>query len=153
MTAARIPTVPVSPTALRLLGARIIDGTGRPPIEDGEVHIVQGVFAYVGPRRTGEIDDAHDALIVDLSGKTILPGFFDAHVHLSMGLETDFTALLSKFPEERSLSTAATMRDTLMAGVTTVRDLGGLTPGFRNLVAGGALLGPRAHLAIDLLGR
>lgn len=148
MTIASVPQVPASATPLRLLGARIIDGTGREPIERGEVLIENGVFSYVGPQRD---EDIAGATTVDLSGKTIMPGFFDVHVHVSMGLETGFQAMAAQFPEERNIGTAATLRDTLMAGVTTIRDLGGLTPGFRNLIARGALVGPRAHMAISVL--
>lgn len=148
MSVARVPQVPTSTTSLRLVGARIIDGTGRDPIEHGEVFIENGVFSYVGPVRDADLDGA---VTVDLAGKTIMPGFFDVHVHVSLGIETGFQAMAAQFAEERNLGTATTLRDTLMAGVTTIRDLGGLTPGFRNLIARGTIVGPRAHLAISVL--
>ena len=148
MTAARIPQVPVNETPLRIVGATIIDGTGSAPLENGEIVIVDGALDYVGPRRD---EETPGATVVDLTGKTIMPGFFDVHVHMGMGIETGFATMAAQFAEERHYSAAETMRDTLMAGVTTIRDLGGLTPGFRNLVTKGKLLGPRAHLAISAI--
>lgn len=148
MTAARIPSVPSNETPLRIVGATIIDGTGADALANGEVFIVDGKIDYVGPRRAETIEGAHE---VDLTGKTIMPGFFDVHVHMGMGLETGMQAMAAQFPEERHFATAKTMHDTLMAGVTTIRDLGGMTPGFRTLVTQGNLVGPRAHLAISVI--
>ena len=148
MTTARIPQVPTNETPLRIVGATIIDGTGKEPLPNGEVVIIDGKIDYVGPRRDTALEGATE---VDLTGKTIMPGFFDVHVHMGMGIETGFATMAAQFAEERHYAAAETMRDTLMAGVTTIRDLGGLTPGFRNLVTKGKLLGPRAHLAISVI--
>ncbi|MBG0741403.1 amidohydrolase family protein [Paeniglutamicibacter antarcticus] len=136
MSLARIPQVPECRTSLRLLGATVIDGTGAAPIPDGEVLIEHGRLSYVGPRRP---DIATDAVDVDVKGKTVLPGFFDVHVHMGISLESDPRRSQAMFQEELVLQQALAMRATLMAGVTTVRDLGGMTPGFRNAVADGTL--------------
>lgn len=148
MSLARIPQVPECRTSLRLLGATVIDGTGAAPIPDGEVLIELGRLSYVGPRRP---DIATDAVDVDVKGKTVLPGFFDVHVHMGISLESDPRRSRAMFQEELVLQQALAMRATLMAGVTTVRDLGGMTPGFRNAVADGTLIGPRAHVAIAVI--
>lgn len=148
MTEARIPQVPHSAASIRLIGARIFDGTGAPPLENGEVHIENSRFAYVGPQRA---DYRGDAVTVDVAGKTVLPGFFDTHVHASMSVEMNPSRVKAMFDEEKHLFAAGILRDTLMAGVTTIRDLGGLTAGFRNLIAEGAILGPRAHLSVSVI--
>lgn len=154
MSLARIPQVPDDRNHLRLVGATVIDGTGATPVSDGEVEIDRGRLAYVGPRRhaaTPPGDPAADATTVDLTGKTILPGFFDVHVHTGIGLEADPRRSAGMFPEERMLQQALTLRKTLMAGVTTIRDLGGMTPGYRTAIADGVILGPRAHVAIAVI--
>lgn len=62
-------------------GARLIDGNGGPPIEDA-VFVVEGArFVRVGPRADVEIPTG--ARRVDLSGKTVIPAFVNAHIHLS----------------------------------------------------------------------
>ena len=61
-------------------GGKLIDGTGRPPIENSVIVIRAGRFQAVGGR--GEVSIPADAQVIDLSGKTVLPGFIDGHGHL-----------------------------------------------------------------------
>lgn len=91
-----------APLYRTLVGGRMIDGTGAEPVEDAVLVISGGRILAAGPRDTIEIPILSEVL--DVNGMTVLPGFFNAHVH-------------------RGLSTAnleAWARD----GVTTVRDLG-----------------------------
>ncbi len=65
------------------------------------------------------------AKLIDLAGKTLLPGMIDAHVHLDMNLESGYTLLAVK--ENSSLSVLRAYQNaniTLMAGFTTVRSMG-----------------------------
>ncbi|GAB2449702.1 imidazolonepropionase-like amidohydrolase [Conyzicola lurida] len=144
--AARLPLTPHEPGALRLLGATLIDGTGAAPVADSDVELRDGVIVYAGPRRAAVSVDR----TIDLAGTFLLPGFVDAHVHLSMVPGTP-EEQRAQFAEEHVLKVAGGLRDTLFAGVTTARDLDGLTPGYRNAVAAGSTLGPRLHLAIAML--
>ena len=66
--------------ALIVRGGRLIDGTGRPPIEDSVIVIRAGKFQAVG--RSGAVAVPADAQVVDVKGKTVLPGFIDGHGHL-----------------------------------------------------------------------
>src|SRR5918999_6257588 len=61
-------------------GGRLIDGTSRPPIENSVIVIQAGKFQAVG--RSGEVSIPADAQVVDISGKTVMPGFIDGHGHL-----------------------------------------------------------------------
>ena len=61
-------------------GGKLIDGTGRPPIENSVIVIQAGEFRAVG--RSGEIAIPADAQVIDVKGKTVLPGFIDGHGHL-----------------------------------------------------------------------
>jgi len=89
---------------------------------------------------------------ISLKGRTLLPGFIDAHVHLCLDGSPDPVTALMNTPLAISLLKAANFaRETLMAGVTTIRDMGakdgidlclkqaictGLAPGPRMLVSG-----------------
>ena len=66
--------------ALVVQGGRLIDGTGRPPIENSVIVIREGRFQAVG--RNGEVSMPADARMIDVKGKTVLPGFIDGHGHL-----------------------------------------------------------------------
>jgi imidazolonepropionase-like amidohydrolase len=152
---ARLPPTPVDPDVrLRLVHARLIDGHGGPPIEDAEVLIVGDRIEYAGTRRegpSGRDDPAAGASVIDLRGRTVLPGFIDTHVHLASQLEVDPVKLQSAFASEKVLGAAVNLRRTLLAGVTTARDLGGLEAGYRRAIADGTIAGPRLHLALSAL--
>lgn len=61
-------------------GGQLIDGTGRPPIENSVIVIQSGTFQAVG--RRGEVAIPADGQVIDVKGKTVLPGFIDGHGHL-----------------------------------------------------------------------
>jgi Amidohydrolase family len=66
--------------ALVVRGGRLIDGTGRLPIENSVIVIQAGRFHAVG--RSGDVSVPADAQVIDVNGKTVLPGFIDGHGHL-----------------------------------------------------------------------
>ena len=61
-------------------GGRLIDGTGRPPMENSVIVIQAGRFRAVG--RSGAVSIPADAQVIDVKGKTVMPGFIDGHGHL-----------------------------------------------------------------------
>ncbi len=65
---------------LVIRGGKLIDGTGRRPIENSVIVIQAGKFQAVG--RSGEISIPAGAQVIDVGGKTVLPGFIDGHGHL-----------------------------------------------------------------------
>jgi len=129
---------------LRLTNATIIDGTGS-SIVDGTLDVADGRIGYVGPAAGAP---AHDARVIDLAGRTVLPGFLDCHVHLGMTLANGPFHAVQNDPALVVLESAARIRATLDAGVTSARDLGGLTAGFREAIARGLIPGPRLRLAV-----
>jgi imidazolonepropionase-like amidohydrolase len=62
--------------------ARIIDGTGRAPIEKGTLVLANGRISAVGP--TASVAIPAGAQRIDATGKTIVPGFVNAHAHLNV---------------------------------------------------------------------
>ena len=92
----------ILPETMVLRNGLLIDGNGAVPIENGVILIEDGYLKYVGQETNLTIPA--DCKIIDLSGKTILPGMINAHVH--SGYDTD------------------NLREWAKAGVTTVRDLG-----------------------------
>jgi imidazolonepropionase-like amidohydrolase len=69
------------------VGARIWDGTGAPAIPDGIMLVRQGRITYVGPR--GAIPVPPGATVVNLEGRTVIPGLINTHGHVGgvIGLE------------------------------------------------------------------
>ena len=61
-------------------GGKLIDGTGRPPVENSVIVMQSGRFQAVG--KGGEVAIPAGAEVIDVRGKTVLPGFIDGHGHL-----------------------------------------------------------------------
>jgi imidazolonepropionase-like amidohydrolase len=78
------------PRATVYEGARLIDGSGGPALENSALVVADGKFTQVG--RKGELQAPADAAHVDLTGKTVMPALVDAHVHLGYRKGTTFTA-------------------------------------------------------------
>ena len=71
-------TLPAQVTVLS--HATIIDGTGNPPIRDGAIVMDNGHIAAMGP--ASKLHTPAGAQVIDLSGKTIIPGIFNLHSHI-----------------------------------------------------------------------
>ena len=69
-------------TSIVIQGGTLIDGTGRPPVENAVIVIEGNRFKAIG--RAGEVTIPAGSQIVDVSGKHILPGFIDGHCHLEL---------------------------------------------------------------------
>src|SRR5262245_37323637 len=133
-----------------LTGVTLIDGTGAPPVADAAVVIAGDRIAAAGPRRAVSWDPA--AVVMDLGGRTVIPGLIDAHDHLAShgyGLATRWG--LDEPASTAHLRTARVLADTLAMGYTTVRDAGGLDAGFKVAIEGGLIPGPRLVLALQII--
>lgn len=136
---------------LWIRAARLIDGTGQAPVEDACVCVdTQGVITYAGPAEQAPVVRP-DARTVDLGGRTILPGFIDTHVHLGSAHGTPPGMRAFEDPVLRTFDTADRLGQTLDAGITTARDLGGLPSAYRVAVESGRVRGPRLQTAVRVL--
>lgn len=136
---------------IRLEHVRMIDGTGRPAISDAVLCVSPGgVIEFAGPVAHAPAPPA-DALVVDGRGHTVLPGFIDCHVHFGFESAREMTRRFLYDPTLEVFRTVDRMQRTLAAGITTARDLGGLSAGFRVAVERGMVVGPALHTAVRVL--
>jgi len=114
------------------VGATLFDGTGADPVENAVVIIMGDRILEVGGREEIELPDFLP--VVDVTGKWIVPGFIDAHIHYfqSGGLFTrpDVIDLRDWRPYETEMARIEadleeTFRRYLASGVTSVVDVGG----------------------------
>ena len=138
-----------------LKAARLFDGKSNSLIMPGVVVVTDGKIAGIGSSASVPTE----AEVIDLGNATLLPGFIDAHTHLTMTYSEDYAraaldALRKPIPE-MALDASVNARTTLMAGFTTVRDVGSaeyLDAGLRNAINRGVVPGPRMLVAVHAIG-
>ena len=142
--------VPISILALFLTGSawaetvihagKLLD-TAAGEVIDGATIVVEGErIRSVQPGYSGEPD-------IDLTGSFVMPGWIDMHVHIaSQQSPSRFVETFTLEPADSALRAVPYAERTLMAGFTTVRDLGtrhGLAQSIRRAIAEGRIAGPR----------
>ena len=132
----------MSRTVLR--GGRLFDGTGADPAP-ADVAIEDDRIVDVGTGLDG--DDS-----VDLAGRTILPGLFDCHTHVTLSHVDLWRSAQQPFSVafyEAQRNLAAT----LGIGITSIRDAGGADLGIRQAVDEGLIEGPRMQISLIMLSQ
>lgn len=149
------PPAPAAPAVIVLKAARLFDGTGDRTVPDGVVIVEGGKIKAAGSR----LPVPAGAEVIDLGDATLLPGFIDAHTHVTGESGNDWArdaiARLRRGTPETAVRATEYARRTLMAGFTTVRDVGSgdfVDVGLRNAIAEGMAIGPRMLVAVNSLG-
>ena len=134
---------------LALIGGRILDGYGGPPIENGVILIAGERITAIG--RGSEIPVPAGVRVISTEGMSVLPGLADMHVHLMIVGHGDYehwdTTYRSRFQKEIMPAAA---KQLLLAGVTTARDLGAPLEDIlavKRRVARGEIPGPRLFVS------
>jgi imidazolonepropionase-like amidohydrolase len=146
---------PAAPRTIVLKAAHLFDSVSGTLTEHGVVVVSGSKILAVG----SDAAIPPGAEVIDLGDATLLPGFIDAHVHLSEESSTDwyrdwFKSIM-RFPAEQALYGAHYAKITLEAGVTTVRDVGSsdyISLGLRNAINAGQIPGPRMLVANYAIG-
>lgn len=122
------------------------------PVFVGDGRILEHATVLVDGERImkvaeGNVPIPKDAIKIPLDGRTLLPGFIDCHVHFCLDSTADpVTSSMREPLPLTTLKAAKFARQTLMAGVTSVRDLGGkdgIDLTIRDAIRSGLILGPR----------
>jgi imidazolonepropionase-like amidohydrolase len=130
---------------LIIKGGLLIDGTGRPPVEDAVVVVQDGKITAAGKHSDVQMPEGEYETI-DAAGKVILPGLIDCHVHLSMDPDANPEPKFREPDTMTTLRAANNARLTLAGGVTTVRDVGAkghVDISLRKAIQEGIAVGPR----------
>ncbi|HEV2689116.1 MAG TPA: amidohydrolase family protein [Bryobacteraceae bacterium] len=117
---------------------------------DGKGRILHNTRIAIEGSKIAAIDPKAGPIDYDLRGLTVLPGWIDAHVHLNMSFGSDGKAGGAGTAEEAALRTVSNAWVTLMAGFTTVQNMGSsVAVPLRDAIAKGLLPGPRILTAIE----
>jgi imidazolonepropionase-like amidohydrolase len=133
-----------------LRAARLFDGKTETTVRDGVVIVEGGLIRAAG----SALAVPSDARVIDFGDATLLPGLIDAHTHLSAESSDEWLADtvsgLRRSLAESAIRASFYARKTLMAGFTTVRDVGShdwIDVGLRNNINLGIIPGPRMLVA------
>jgi len=148
---------------LGILGPRSFSQTPAPSrrnviaasaVLDGRGGVLRDTHIVIEGSKIVAIDPKAVPVDYDLRGLTVLPGWIDAHVHIAWFFGKDGKlAGAGASPEEAAYAAASNAWVTLMAGFTTVQDMGSPTT-MRDAIAKGMLPGPRILTAVEpLMGR
>jgi imidazolonepropionase-like amidohydrolase len=108
---------------LALVGGRLIDGFGGPPLENSVILVRGNHIEAVG--RPGEVSVPANARVISTAGYTVLPGLMDMHVHLMILGHGDYAHWDRVYRDKwRDVIMPISARELLLAGITTVRDVG-----------------------------
>jgi imidazolonepropionase-like amidohydrolase len=146
--------LPLTAQVTAIRAGTLIDGTGAPPVSDAVILIEAGRITAVGQ----DVAVPAGARIIDLSGQTVMPGFIDAHTHLTAQLTGSpgwENALALNTAADYALIGAQHAREVLESGFTSVREVGSnhfADVALRDAINGGRVPGPRMQVAGHALG-
>jgi imidazolonepropionase-like amidohydrolase len=135
-------------TVTVIRAGHLIDTDSGRVLDAQTILVKDGIIAAIGPT----IEAPSGARVVDLSGYTVLPGLIDAHTHLTIDIKNqDPLGELEHTAAERALGSLPNARAVLLAGFTTVRDVGSyralVDVALRDAINRGDVVGPRMYVA------
>lgn len=137
--------------AVLLRGAILIDTVAGAAREGEDVLIEGNRITKVG----GALQAPAGAKVIDLKGKTLLPGLIDCHTHVTAQPEDYYGDIFRRSPIDVAVSAHVYARRTLEAGFTTIRDVGAaeyVDVALKRAVEAGKVVGPRMQVATLAVG-
>jgi imidazolonepropionase-like amidohydrolase len=151
------PEPPEGKGVVVLRAARLIDGTGSPAINNAVIVVTDNKITSLGEAKSVRVPAG--AKVIDLGDVTLLPGFIDAHTHLVgrvLGDPEGDASSVRDYEAFTAILGVQYARDTLMAGFTSVRNVGAAGPfndmALRKAINEGWTPGPRMQTAGHALG-
>ena len=124
-----------------LVGGLLIDGTGSDPVENSLVLVDDKKIVYAGAKK----DFCDEYEVIDCTGKTVMPGLIDTHLHFSGNLTDDDIDWVVESPAQKQACAVKQAWNALCAGLTTVCEIGRNGIAVRDLVNMGIMQGPRIY--------
>jgi imidazolonepropionase-like amidohydrolase len=151
------PQPPEGKGVVALRATRLLDGTGAPAINNAVVIVTDNKITAVGDAASVRVPAG--AKVIDLGDVTLLPGFIDAHTHLIgrvLGDPDNDSSKVKDYDSFGAILGVLHARDTLMAGFTSVRNVGASgrfdDMALRKAINEGWAIGPRMETAGHAIG-
>ena len=144
---------PSPPVVTALVGGTVVALDGGPAIKNATVLITGERIAQIGPADSTAVPPG--AKIISMTGRWLMPGLMNMHVHLGLKLPgAAGNSLAAETDTEEVLRMAANARLSLLAGVTTLRLVGedhGTDFALRAAIERGEVIGPRIKTAGEVI--
>jgi imidazolonepropionase-like amidohydrolase len=134
------------------VGGRIIDCTGRQPLDDGALVVDDARIVEVGPRGEVESRVSGEAVVIDCEGASVLPGLWDCHAHLGSLVPPWEQRAASETEGDYAMRCVRKAQDNMFAGVTSLRTAGDrfdTDMRLKKAIEAGTLTGPRLFVSGD----
>jgi len=135
---------------IAIRAGKLIDGTGRPPIENPVILIEGKKIIQVGSK----LVVSANAKVIDLGDATLLPGLIDCHTHITHQRGNYWEDNFKRSPIDRAILAHLYAKKTLLAGFTTCRDVGSeayIDVALRDAINRGEIEGPRLFVSTNPL--
>lgn len=124
---------------IAFIGGLLIDGTGKEPIKNSLVLVEDKKIKYAGPM----IEIGSDYEKINVSGKTIMPGLIDTHLHFSGNLTDSDSDWVLEPLLQKAVVAVAQAKEALEHGLTSVGEISRFGTHIRNMIEQGVIEGPR----------
>lgn len=124
---------------IAFIGGLLIDGTGRESIKNSLLLVDDKKIKYAGTMMN--INEEYEK--IDITGKTIMPGLIDTHLHFSGNRTDDDTEWVLDNVIQKTIVAVAQAREALEHGLTSVGEISRSGIYIRNMIEEGVIPGPR----------
>ena len=124
---------------IAFLNGLLIDGTGAPAVEKSLVLVEDEKIVYAGVSK--DVPEGYE--VRDITGKTIMPGLIDSHLHFSGNLTDDDSDWVLEDPVQKTVVAVQQAHECLEHGLTTVGEISRSGLQIRNMIEAGVMKGPR----------
>ena len=125
------------------VGGQLITGRHKDPVQDSLVMIDRGEFLYAGERNNDMTPFLDDFEVIDCTGKTLMPGIIDTHLHFSGNLNDNDSDWVREPLLQKQVMAVQQAHECLENGLTTVGEISRFGIPIRDMINSGQMQGPR----------
>ena len=141
------------PAEILITNGMLVDGNGNPPVPNTSLRIRDGKIVDIDTE--SDLEASPDIETIDATGKTVMPGLIDSHLHSTFDdVQSNDELFFHRDPVMSALVTAQNLQKILRSGVTSFVDpdtAHGIGPSIRNAIDAGVIEGPRMKTGVQAL--
>ncbi|MEC7879044.1 MAG: amidohydrolase family protein [Actinomycetota bacterium] len=141
------------PEEILITNGMLVDGNGAAPVSGTSLWVRDGEIAGIGNQDNFKVST--DAVVIDATGKTVMPGLIDSHLHSTFDdVQSNDELFFHRDSVMSALVTTQNLVKILRSGVTSFVDpdtAHGIGPAIRNAIEAGVIQGPRMKTGVQAL--